>query len=553
MPASRQAAQESARVVSRQRIASVASVLTFVTLFSAVSGQLITLGLSAQPTAALAAAEPVATTFSRPDIVDRHGRLLATDLEVPSLFADAALVIDRDEVAEKLRAVIPDLDTDAVRKSLADRSRRFVWLRRGVSPQTAQRVHDLGLPGLEFRYELKRAYPAGELAGHVIGSVNVDNKGMSGIERYIDEHVGVTPVAGTTLSTKPPVRLSIDLGTQHIVENELSNAIKRYQAKSAAGLVFDITTGELIASASLPGVDPLHPEASQSPEQIDRIAGGTYELGSVFKTLTVAMALDEGLARPETRLDVTKPLNIGRHTIRDFHNAGRPLTVTEIFTHSSNIGAGMLALKAGPQRLQRFFSKLGLLTPIESEAGRLAPPQIPERWGEAEVVTTSYGHGLAVAPLQFASAAAALFNGGKVFKPTLIKTAKGSDIRVANAVSDLTRRRMQRLFRLNVVAPDGTGKRADVEGYRVGGKTGTAEIATGGRYKSNAVISSFLAAFPMDNPRYLTFVLLFEPKGTAETAGYRTASRNAAPVTARIIKHIAPLLGIVPMEVAASQ
>jgi cell division protein FtsI (penicillin-binding protein 3) len=521
--------------------------------FGSVGVQVLRLGLTAHPQASMAVAEAVATSFSRPDIIDRNGRLLATDVEAPSLFADPAILIDRDEVIEKLATVLPDIDQPDLRAALSDKNRRFVWIRRGLSPKVAQRIHDLGLPGLSFRKELRRAYPAGELAGHVIGSVNIDNKGTAGIEKYIDEAIGVDAVSTATLSTRAPVRLSLDVGVQHALEDELDTAVRRYHTQGAAGLVLDVKTGEIIASASLPRIDPGRPSVTIDAVHADKITGGTYELGSVFKTMTVAMALDEGLATPNTVFDVREPLQAGRHTITDMHAAGRPLTVAEIFTHSSNVGAGMLALEAGPDRTRAFLQKFGLLDAMKTEAGAVTPPQLPKKWERAELITVSYGHGIAVAPLQFAVAAASVLNGGITIVPTVLSYQSGSNARATRLVTRETSAAMAHLFRMNVMDADGTGKRADVPGYRVGGKTGTAEYADGGHYDEKSVLSSFLGAFPMDDPHYLTFVLLFEPKASVETGGQRTASTNAAPVTARLIARIAGQLGVTPMSVAATQ
>ena len=521
--------------------------------FAGVGLQVLSLGLTTRTHMSMAVSEPIASSFSRPDIIDRNGRLLATDVEAPSLFADPAIVIDRDEVVEKLVAVLPDLDAADLRASLSDKSKRFVWIRRGLSPKVAQRVHDLGLPGLSFRKELRRAYPAGGLAGHVIGSVNIDNKGTAGIEKYIDEAIGVDPVNSATLSSRAPVRLSLDVGVQHALEDELDTAVRRYHTEGAAGLVLDVKTGEIIASASLPRIDPGFPSVTIDAAHTDKITGGTYELGSVFKTMTIAMALDEGLATPSTILDVREPLQAGSHAITDMHSAGRPLTVSEIFTHSSNVGAGMLALQAGPDRMRGFLQKFGVLDKMKTEAGPVTPPQLPKRWERTELITVSYGHGIAVAPLQFATAAAVILNGGTSITPTLLKYQTGTNAKATRLVTRETSAAMSSLFRLNVMDPDGTGKRADVPGYRVGGKTGTADRAEGGHYEAKAVLSSFLGAFPMDNPQYLTFVLLFEPKGLPETGGQRTASTNAAPVTARLIGRIASQLGVTPMNTVATQ
>ena len=537
----------------RRRIANALLFGAVLAMFGAVGGRLVYLGIHTGPQVTLAVSDAVPTSFARPDIIDRGGRLLATDVEVPSLFADPAIVLDRDEVVEKLAGVIPDLDQAELRHALADKSRRFVWIRRGLSPKVAQRIHDLGLPGLAFRKELRRAYPAGELAGHVLGAVNVDNKGVAGIEKHIDDVIGVDAVHGAELSARAPVRLSLDIGVQHTLEDELETAVRRYHTKGAAGVVLDIRSGEILASASLPRTDPSRPAMGLDPSRLDKISGGTYELGSVFKTMTVAMALDEGTATSATILDVREPLTAGRFTITDFHPAGRPLSVGEIFTLSSNVGSGMLALQAGPEKFRGFMQRIGLIDPIHTEAGPVSAPQLPARLERIELITMSYGHGIAVAPLQFAAAAASLLNGGTLVKPTFLRFRPEAATKPVQVASDLTSREMARLFRLNVLDPNGTGKRADVQGYRVGGKTGTADRAESGRYEEKTVISSFLGAFPMDAPQYLTFVLLFEPKGTVETGGQRTASLNAAPVTGRLIRRIAPQLSVAPLMPEVTQ
>jgi len=522
------------------------AMLVVLLAFAAVAGQLVRLALSGQSELSSSFAATVDQSFARPDIVDRNGRLLATDVEAYSLFADPAHVLDRDEVVEKLRTVFTDIDGDALRKDLSDRSRRFVWIRRGLSPKTAQAVHNLGLPGLDFRRELRRAYPGGTLAGHVLGYVNIDNKGVAGIERYVDEVVGVEAVQGATLAERAPVRLSLDIGVQHAVEAELESAVERYEAKGAAGIVLDIASGEILASASLPEVDPAYPSMSLEQRRADKVAGSTFELGSVFKTATVAMALDAGLVSLDTQVDVREPLAAGRFTIKDLHPLGRPLSVAEIFIHSSNVGAAKLALRAGPEHLQGFLRRMQLLDPMKTEAGPVATPQVPEHWREIETMTIAYGHGLAVAPLQFAAAAGALLNGGNRMLPTFVKhPPDAGHVNVPLIAAD-TSARLRELMRRNVADPAGTGKRADVPGYLVGGKTGTAEIPGPGGYRKKAVISSFLAAFPMNEPKYLVFILLFEPKPTAAARGEVLAGLNAAPTAGRVVGRIGPLLGIMP-------
>jgi cell division protein FtsI (penicillin-binding protein 3) len=519
-------------------------------VLGAIAGQLIRLAMAGRHDISSSMAEPISRTFARPDIIDRNGRLVATDVAAPSLYVDPALVLDRDELVEKLVRTLPGLDEAELRRAIADRSRRFAWIRRGLTPQEAQRVHELGLPGLGFRREPKRVYPVGSLIGHIVGHVNVDNRGQSGIERYIDEAQGVDAVSGAAPSRLGPMRLSIDLGAQHAIADELAAAMQRYAAKAASSLVLEVDTGEVLAAVSLPGIDPGRPSDALDPTRLDRNQAGVFELGSIFKALTVAMAIDEGLATLDKVYDVTAPLEIGRHKITDLHPQRRPLTVRDIFLHSSNVGAGMLALEAGTERQQAFLAKLGLIEPMRTEIGPVAPPLKPKRWDRIETVTISYGHGLAVAPMQFAAAAATLVNGGVKVTPTLMY-ASGEPARRLRIMAPETSAALREIMRLNVTAPHGTGRRAEVAGYRPGGKTGTAEMPGQGGYQEKSVIASFVAAMPMDQPRYLILVSLFEPQGTAETRGQITAGVNAAPTTGRIIERIGPILGVLPRRLEA--
>ncbi len=516
-------------------------------LFGAVAVRLVHLGATARPALRLSLAEPIGGSFARPDIVDRRGRLLASDVETHSLYADPALVLDADEVVEKLAAVLPDLNEAEVRRGLGEPSRRFLWIRRGLTPRLAQQIHALGLPGIGFRKEPFRVYPAGSLAGHVLGAVNVDNKGVAGIERWIDETGRVDAVVAPGKSLRAPVRLTLDIGAQHVLADELAAAMTRYRAVAAAGLVMDAVSGEVVAAAALPEPNPSRATDLLDPARIDRLSGSTFELGSIFKAMTVAMALDSGKARLDTMLDVRAPLEIGSYTIKDLHPAGRPLTVRDIFIQSSNVGAGMLALQAGADAQRAFLARFGMLESGKTELGATAAPQIPKTWGKIETVTIAYGHGLAVAPLQFAAAFATLVNGGLKVTPRFV--AGGGDSAAGERLlKPETSAQINEVLRLNVTAADGTGRRAEAEaaGYRLGGKTGTAEMPGADGYQKKDVIASFVGAFPMDQPRYVTFVMLMEPEGTAETKNAITAGVNAAPVTGRLVARIAPILGVMP-------
>jgi len=521
--------------------------LVFSTIFVGFVGvgvQLIRLGLSEQASSRASISRPLAETVTRPDIVDRNGIILATDVAMQSLYADPSVLLGVDETLRKLATVLPGIDTPSLRRMLSNHKRRFVWLRRGLSPKTAQRIHELGLPGLEFRAEPKRGYPQGRVAGHIIGHVNIDNKGTSGIEQYVDGSVGVKSIVGEPRARGRQLRLTIDLPAQTALEAELANAMIRYDSVAASAVVMDVATGAVRAAASLPTADPANPVEAQHLRYLDRLKRGTYELGSIFKAVSIAMALEKRTITTKTKFDVSHPIEIGRFRIADHVNLGRPLTVEEIFIHSSNVGVGRIALEVGRSSQRAFLKKLGLLSVMQTDAGNTAEPQLPANWQKAEVVTIAYGHGLAIAPLQFAAAGATLVNGGLKVKPHFVerntKLAKPRRI-----ISIRTSDAIRRLMRLNVTSSQGTGAAADVPGYEIGGKTGTADRAAAGRYDGGAVVTSFFAAFPMSKPRYVVLVTLHDPKGVGPRKK-RTAGLNAAPTTARIVERLAPLLGVLP-------
>jgi cell division protein FtsI (penicillin-binding protein 3) len=524
---------------SRSRILALSIAL----MFLAVSGQLVWLASKneGQSGIRISMISTPATAFARPDVVDRNGRLLAADVQLPSLYADPLLIQDADEAVERLATVFPSLETRELRRSLADKTRRFVWIRRGLSPVMAQRVHNLGIPGLLFADELRRTYPAGRLGGHLLGRVDIDNRGTSGIERHIDDIGASEAVHSARLSARAPVRLSLDLSVMHALDEELEAAMARYDATGAAGIVMDIHSGEVVAAVSRPGADPAVAEEGSDPARLDKITAGTYELGSIMKLVTVALALEKGKTL-DSMVDTAEPLTAGRFTIKDLHPLGRPMSVSEVFIHSSNVGAGQLALSAGGDAQVSFLKKLGLWSSQKTEVSAGPEPQKPQQIGRIEQITLSFGHGLAVTPLQFTSAAAALLNGGTAVKPSFV--VRDTPATGERVVSERTSRLMRDIMRRNVTDANGTGRRADVAGFEVGGKTGTAEMAVAGGYRKKAVIASFLGAFPMSNPRYVTLVMLFEPKGQDITGGEITAGRNAAPTTARLIERIGPLLEV---------
>ncbi|MBI1384570.1 MAG: penicillin-binding protein 2 [Rhizobiales bacterium] len=536
--------------VSRRRLA--AFTLVIIGAFCAVALQLGRLGLISQDRPSLSVARAGERSFARPDIVDRQGRVLATDIVSPGLFADPLHVTDPDAVALELANHIDGLDIERLRGELADRSRRFVWIRRGLTPAKAQEIHDLGLPGLAFRPELRRVYPAGRFAAHVLGTVSIDNLGTLAIERHIDQTVGIDAVEPPGRSPKAPVALSLDLAAQHALRSELELAMAENQAVAAAGLVLDATTGEVVAMSSLPDFDPNHSGGALVPEAIDRLTRERFELGSVLKLVTVAAVLDGSHGGLETFYDASAPIEIAGRVIRDDHPQNRPLTLQEVFLKSSNIGAARMAEAVGPEALRDFMDRIGLLRPLTSELGAMAEPLPPVRWDDLHAMTSAYGHGIALAPMHFAAVAGTLLNGGHPIYPTFLKVPEGRiDYRARPVISPETSARLRALMRLNVTSPQGTGRRADVPGLDVGGKTGTAEIPTPEGYSKERVIASFVGAFPAHEPRYITYVMLFEPKHTDANGASRGGGRTAAPATARLISRLAPILGVTPRPLMA--
>jgi len=487
-----------------------------------------------------------AVATARPDILDRNGMILATDVRAPSLFAEPRRIIDVDEAVELLTAVLPDLDATELRERLSSR-RGFVWLKRQISPKQRQEIHRLGLPGVGFLSENERVYPNRAEVSHLIGHVNIDNQGIAGIEKWLDRRgLAALHMAGlATERLQRPIALAVDLRVQHALRDELIFAANKYKVKAAAGLVVDVETGEIIAMVSLPDYDPNSPKQANDPLRINRLTTGVFELGSTFKALTVAMALDSGKVSLNSSFDARGTLRYGRFNIHDYHGQNRILTLPEIFTYSSNIGTARIALSLGVEYHKWFLRKMGQLDRLRTELPESAEPLVPKRWVELNTVTIAFGHGLSVAPLQAVMAINALVNGGQLIPPTFLKRSKEEARALAKpVVKPETSAKMRYLLRLN--AEIGTAKKADVAGYYVGGKTGTSEKVINGRYSKTKVLNTFTALLPADKPRYQLLVLLDEPQGLPETHGFSTSGWNAAPTAGKVIARIAPMLGVEP-------
>lgn len=487
----------------------------------------------------------------RANIVDREGRILATNLTTHALYAQPPLMIDPEAAAEGLAEIFPDLDAEALKRRFTD-GRKFLWIKRTISPEEQQAVHDIGDPGLLFGPRQMRLYPNGALAAHLLGGAGFGREGVRSAE--IVGRAGLEKALDETLrdpSRTEPVRLSIDLAVQDATERVLDGGMKLMGAKSGSAILMDVHTGQVVAMASLPDFDPNHRPAplpgadgAESP-LFNRAVQGVYELGSTFKIFTVAQALEEGTAHPSTMVDTTGPLKWGRFKIRDFRNYGPALSVENVIVKSSNVGTARLALGLGAERQQDFLRRLGFFepTPLEIVEARGAEPLLPPKWSEISTMTISYGHGLSASPMHLAAAYSSLVNGGLIVRPTLLADQPAAPL--GRIVSEETSLAVRDMLRQVVVR--GTATLGEVEGYAVGGKTGTADKPkpTGGYYEDR-VIATFAGMFPAHDPAYVLVVTLDEPVDTTGEEARRTAGWTAVPVAAEIVRRAAPLLGLAP-------
>jgi cell division protein FtsI (penicillin-binding protein 3) len=522
------------------------AILVFAAVYAVIAGRLVMFAVVGEGHGSRRTAAQDAIATARPDIVDRNGAILATDVKTPSLFGEPRRIIDTDEAVELLTAALPDLDAGEVRERLSSR-KGFVWLKREITPQQQKDIYRLGLPGIGFLRENKRVYPNGPVVSHLIGHVNIDNQGIAGIEKWLDGN-GLADLHRAGFATdrlQKPVELAVDLRVEHALRDELLKAKDKYKAKAAAGLVSNVRTGEIVAMVSVPDYDPNNPREANDPTRINRLTTGVFEMGSTFKALTLAMALDSGKANLNTLFDARASLRYGKFKIGDTHPLGRSITLAEVFTYSSNIGAARIALSQGVPAHKAFLRKLGQLDRLRTELPESAEPIVPKNWGELNTVTIAFGHGLSVAPLQAVMGINAVINGGYLIPPTLLKRSEEDAMKLARrVVKPETSDKMRYLMRLN--AEIGTAKKADVPGYYVGGKTGTSEKVVHGRYSKKQVLNSFTAILPADNPKYQLLVMLDEPQSLPETHGFITSGWNAVPTGGKVIERIAPLLGISP-------
>jgi cell division protein FtsI (penicillin-binding protein 3) len=511
--------------------------LMFVGVTSVIGGRLAYLTVFSDRAATGSAASGLIPP--RANLVDRNGIVLAGTIDAWKIGVHPQKIVgDRSIIAAQLATLMPNR-TEAQYREILSSDRTFFYLKHEALPELVQKVNALGEPGIVFEREPRRYYPQGSLAAHVIGWTDQDGKAVTGMELALNDRLS------DQARLDKPVALSIDSRVQAAMESELRSAMTTYSAIGATGIVLDVHTGEIMAMASLPDYDPNAPSRAPVENLASKVTLNVYELGSTFKMITAANAIESGIVHSMTqRWDATAPLRIGRFTIKDFHPTRRWLNLPETLAHSSNIATARIGDELGPERTQAMFRKLGFDKPVDIELGARGTPLWPKYWARVTTMTVSYGHGISVTPLHLANAYAALANGG-IWRPATLMRRDANDIPAGRRViSADTSARMRQLMRL--VATNGSARKANISGFRVGGKTGTAEKPFQGGYKRNALVSTFAGVFPMDAPRYVVIAMLDEPKGTRETGGYATAGQVAAPSVGRIINRIGPLLGVIP-------
>ena len=524
----------SALAVAHQRL--MLLMLLFMAGVLVLAGKIVWLAVFSDP----AVQRLADAAAQRGDIVDRRGQVLARTIEAWSIGVHGDKLLNPPELlAPKLAALMPER-TEAQYLAILRGGKSFTYLRRRAMPDLVAAVNALGEPAMEYAREPERLYPQTTLAAHVLGYTDLDGHGVTGMERVLNDQLGHarTRDAG--------VALSIDARAQAALESELYATMVDQRAVGAGGVILDVDTGEVIAMASLPVFNPNKPSGNRlDPLWRNSMTQSVYELGSTFKPLTVAAAIDAGIVTSMSRrYDASAPLQVGGFRIRDLHSSNRWLNVPETLVHSSNIVTARIADELGQARTEEFYRKLHFDTRPDIELVERGRPIWPTYWGRTTVMTIGYGHGMAVTPLHLATAYSALVNGG-IWRPsTLLKLEPGKAPKGTRVFSQATSERMRQLLRL--IVTDGTGSKADVPGMRVGGKTGTADKPSGGGYNRTSIVSTFACAFPMDRPRYVLIATIDEPKGSAASAGQRTAGWVVAPAAGRIIARVGPMLGVVP-------
>ncbi|MDE2017718.1 MAG: penicillin-binding protein 2 [Hyphomicrobiales bacterium] len=524
--------------------------VAFLGVFALIDARLLQLGLRKEPPPTFKSSIEDTLAKPRPDILDREGRVLATDVMSWSIFAEPKRLVDKDEAVDQLATALPGVDSAALRRKF-DGKKGFVWVARKVTEKERAEVFHLGLPGIGFVREPKRVYPNGPIGAHVIGAVNTDNVGIAGLEEYIDRQ-GLATLRDSGIKIRQadlkPLVTSLDLRATQALRDELEWGMRTFSPKAAGGAIVDVNTGEVLAMASLPDFDPNVPADALKKDNIDRIAVGTYEMGSTFKAMTLAMGLESGKFTLRSMVDARHSLRYGRFTIHDFEAQHRMLSYPEVFTFSSNIGAAHIALAAGVDAHQAFLRKMGQLTRLRTELPESASPIVPKHWSDLNTITIAFGQGINVTPLQALMAVCSIVNGGRIMPPTFLKVADPATRTGTRVISEATSEDMRYLMRMNAVK--GSARKANIPGYFVGGKTGTADKIVHGHYDHSKVFTTFMAAVPVDKPKYLFFVMYDQPQALKKDGGFHTSAYNSGRVAGRLIRRVLPLLGEPPLDAA---
>ncbi|MBR1777991.1 MAG: penicillin-binding protein 2 [Alphaproteobacteria bacterium] len=480
--------------------------------------------------------------MNRADIVDRNGVLLATSLPSADLYVDAEKIKNPETIAAALAQTLPELEYKSLLKKLKSK-KNFVYIKRGLTPKEQYEVNRLGFPQLNFQSAEMRIYPQGSLVSHIIGTTDVDNHGIAGIEKTFNARLS---------DQKEPVRLSLDIGIQDSVRSALIDSITKYQAEGAAAVLMNAKNGEIISMVSLPDYDPNNLKNAKKSHLFNTASLGVYEVGSIMKLFNTAIGLDLNKIKVSDKIDAGKPIIMAKHSIVEPEAKNRrELTIPEILIHSSNVGSAKIALAIGAEKQQEYLRRFGFFEAAHIELPEKGRPLLPVRWREVNTATVGYGYGVALTPVHVAAAAAAIVNGGIYNPPSLVSKRASDEIIGQRVISQKTSDIMRGMMRL--VVTEGSGRKANVPGYEVGGKTGSAQKIVNGKYLENTLRTSFISAFPMDNPQYVLMVMLDAPKGIKETYNLNTAAWNAVPTAEKIIAAVAPQLGITPRPYEAKQ
>lgn len=477
----------------------------------------------------------------RKEIVDRNGNLLAVNLPSASLFANPRKVVDPEKSLQKLAKILPDIDKAKLLAELKSQ-KNFVWIKRDISPKLQTEIFDLGLPGFDFEREYKRVYTFGNLLSHPIGYVGRDFTGLAGLEKSYEPFLTNSELKTTKADPAQPLELTIDVRLQNILSEEIERIQHEFKATGAVGIVADPNSGEILAMVSKPDFDPHHPYAATPEQLFNRASLGVYEAGSIFKGLTMAVGFETNVISFNDVYDVSY-MKVGNKQLKDYHPHHGWYTVPEIFLHSSNIGVGQIILEIGKENFKKHLKNLGLLDQLKIDLPERAVPLFPadNRWDDLTLITVSYGYAISISPLHFVQAMLPVVNGG-IFYPLTLTKDKNAAKNGRQVLSSKTSKEMLKLMR--VVVQAGTGKKAEVPGYLVGGKTGTAEMLVGGRYVKDRRRSSFFGVMPASNPKYVIYIMFDDPKGTKESFGFATSGYTAAPAAGRVFERMVSLYGL---------